>query len=1738
MPVDLLSEQNEPRDLLANVQQPEDNNELSFRQGIEPDYIDKVFSFFRDPQKEKARATLALVDSEALGINPHTAYNAKKGIDKYYDIDPTRKKAKEDKLQRIKAFNDMGGEEEEWHTLFLRNVQKLPYYMMDAAGNWIRMFEENPEAAFAMTGATPSEEDLQTFKLATEAIEKKKVRTLGEDIAGAAKEKIKSLTPATAPDSWKDTVHMSGDSVMTNLVWLIPGFKYGKVATLTGMGLQATGQTYGEQREGGSDPGTAFAAATIGGMSEVLSAFIPVGIYLKPKASLVRSLVAAELTEIPTEMANQVVQDVVDKVTIRPDMTIEDMIDNLTQTIQVTALSTLALSGMSYSANKAIGKSTQGTEHADSFNQAKNRALRDGKAPQEAIKEGIEAIKSTPEGQTFVDQKEAEIKQAAKDYKPTENKTPFIIGVNDENGEVTSFTMADPVSGQTFDVPAINKSGDKEGETVKFIPDPKVINEALSRIREPEEIDTKIDKIIEGNEDIDKVVNQIFGEDVPDFESEEDTTTPEKTEPAANVEPLITEARKYKTAEEFVKAQLAKNEKSGNMSAVTKDKGTGNITAKENPTPEAGKETKQWMSWKKDIMTGKRLPSDLWVHGSEEPTFKLGNAGNFGGSLFLTKDAEFALGYAKQNIDNVHGFKIKADANILDVSDLNKVEDFADALIKDKKFKNELMRDDLAESPSDYKEELIDSIYDQDIHEHTDFESPIFQSVAKKLGYDLILSNNGMVALNPKKALEKYQTFYLKESLPNPSRSPMGGEPSVKDLTSIWNKAQEGKGTKLNDVSSILNPVEIVNTLKGLTQNIKEAMPHLEALGRNIYESGKVKFNEWSASMKETLGDLWESFKDVMNQVYEFTKRKLSEERGSISNRDAVNADPMFEIAKYIKERGGLNYDSLIVDWGKEDVGILMKKRPGVVRKDGALKLDEVAQEWDTNDNDLMMDLLSNKSKKDVISKVSSKAEEEYLKEIYRNEQVSREEFTRAVNKARIAFKEGNAAELKKLRNSIKWMVKRKETLKNVRDYFGLTDTEMSKISRKNPLLMDEADFAQYLKDVNLKAIDLRDNKWAKIELMNLVEQKRLQKVDNYRRALELPSIDKMTTDQLRQFAKLLEPFQNDDIFLTQRELETVDKTDLKGIKTWREARERLAKEAGVPIEELAKVKVAWNENFKWDSSLREQDPFFDLLVTKMTESMMGAEMKVHNVESNIYDLAKKAEKSRKRGIVERMIPQDELIFQYLEAPQAEKNAVAQQMTPEQLRMAHFMNQYFSNALNYLIAIKTVEHGRQNYITHIRKSFMENMRDKGIKEAITGLFTAYQEDQIGFNILDDDTGNILPLEKFFQFSLHRTGELDPTKNVTRAFMTYVAMFEKKKAFDAIIPKLDIYTQSLTPVKYTPRGLEFDRSLKTFVNKWINNKKGRKISYDSAIRQGGVLDLGIRALRTITTMIDLGFYVPAQIINFGGEQLTTIVPLGYKDYAKSIGLMRTDKGQRILKKYEFFTERSLWEEFTAPGKEIQQRLMDGMFGLFHISSVAANKQFLLASMTKEEWANEELAPDRLAQIKLDMGRFRAIPGDNSLVGSTSIGGSAMQYKAWAVSPTRTLIKDITTMAGKLKKKQYGEAFASDEARELYRIVGTTIAIVAVTSMAGDDDDDSFIGKMKKRAVREVFTLTQGMDPTFWLSWRSLSYLAQLGTALKNLLFLEEYETKEGLKGVNQLKKAVTPGMIRALPDEEE
>ena len=427
----------------------------------------------------------------------------------------------------------------------------------------------------------------------------------------------------------------------------------------------------------------------------------------------------------------------------------------------------------------------------------------------------------------------------------------------------------------------------------------------------------------------------------------------------------------------------------------------------------------------------------------------------------------------------------------------------------------------------------------------------------------------------------------------------------------------------------------------------------------------------------------------------------------------------------------------------------------------------------------------------------------------------------------------------------------------------------------------------------------------------------------------------------------------------------------------------------------------------------------------------------------------------------------------------------------------------------------------------MRRSFLENVKEAGLVQAFKDMFKSYQEDEAVFNIMDEDTGNILPLEKFFQFSMQRTGGIDPTTNVTKAFLVYAQMMEKKISLDELIPKMDIYAQSITPAIYTPRGLEVDRSIKKFVNKYINNRKARRIRWIS--KQGGTIDVATRGARSLTTLIDLGFNIPSGVAAFVGEQATNFGMLGISGYTKGNARIKTKKGKAILKKYEAFIGRSSWENFTAPGKELTERIYDGLFGLFHEASVLANKQFLLGAITDDEYNKGELTSERLAILKVEMGRLRVVPGTKSMVGSTSAGSAMMQYKTWAAPIISTLTRDIKTLVNDLAKKPTGEALTTKEAREIYRVIGLTTTALIVGAMASaEDDDETFTGQVLKRVYRESMTLIQGVDPSLWLATpRLMGFMTQLGKNLKAIATLEEYKTKPGLVGVEGLQKQLTP-----------
>lgn len=87
--------------------------------------------------------------------------------------------------------------------------------------------------------------------------------------------------------------------------------------------------------------------------------------------------------------------------------------------------------------------------------------------------------------------------------------------------------------------------------------------------------------------------------------------------------------------------------------------------------------------------------------------------------------------------------------------------------------------------------------------------------------------------------------------------------------------------------TSGIDPTQTLKVLRGLKNNIREALPHLEDLGQRVYESGKKTFGEWRSSMKEMLGDLWNRFKEHMMGIWQRVKSGkigvLKEDRGAFS---------------------------------------------------------------------------------------------------------------------------------------------------------------------------------------------------------------------------------------------------------------------------------------------------------------------------------------------------------------------------------------------------------------------------------------------------------------------------------------------------------------------------------------------------------------------------------------------------------------------------------------------------------------------------------------------------------------------------------------------------------------------------------------------------------------------------------------------------------------------------------------
>lgn len=762
-----------------------------------------------------------------------------------------------------------------------------------------------------------------------------------------------------------------------------------------------------------------------------------------------------------------------------------------------------------------------------------------------------------------------------------------------------------------------------------------------------------------------------------------------------------------------------------------------------------------------------------------------------------------------------------------------------------------------------------------------------------------------------------------------------------------------------------------------------------------------------------------------------------------------------------------------------------------------------------------------------------------------------------------------------------------------------------------DPRFMTKDEFSEYVKQMEIAAKDIEDRRVERGIVKAVIEQKGLKNTENIREVMGLPNLSEMTLDQLKRYDEVLSKFQDNDEFLSKRTLEVIDRTALKGARTMRQVQEFFAKEIkrvtgrDVKPSELQDLVASPLDYIRWDSSLAEKDPFMDFFVNRAQTHMLAGKSNALRIRDIVEELAKKANKSRNkvrktkeyklktkrelaearealkmaqdpntekvlkatirrlkwslgiRGKIKRLFaPSHHEVIRFLEARGTEKDMYWKALTKEEQEYARFMRNYYNNAYNYLSYINELEGSRfiDAYFTHTRKTFFEKWIDDGFVSAVKGFADSAKEDFAVSQIINPDTGQILPKSKFFQYTLFRSGEGEASQNATKTFLHYMEMFERKKMLDRMVPELDIYTNTLTPPGLTQTGLQMDRSLKKFVNTYLNNKRGRKMDVTPLIPQNGGVDIFLRLGNTVVSLLDLGWSLTAGSAAAVGEQIANYIILGKVGTLKAakrriwdtgMKRMATKEGQSILKQAEPFIGRNIWTDIAEVDTSIIEKGLKTGYGLFGQSTVEANKMLVLGAATKAEMKAGKLSAERMAQLRIDAGRWRDM-GDEvkSILGATSAGKTVNKYKGWAIPIFRTSAKNLKEIADMMRKGEIKDLAKSRQLHETIREIEVTAAALYVGSIVNSAiPDDSFLGKLKARVMRETLTILQGLDPRLFLSMPRLgTWMYQLADNIITLALMEEYKTdsKYGDKGDNKgwgaLKRQFTPAFLRQfIPD---
>ena len=223
------------------------------------------------------------------------------------------------------------------------------------------------------------------------------------------------------------------------------------------------------------------------------------------------------------------------------------------------------------------------------------------------------------------------------------------------------------------------------------------------------------------------------------------------------------------------------------------------------------------------------------------------------------------------------------------------------------------------------------------------------------------------------------------------------------------------------------------------------------------------------------------------------------------------------------------------------------------------------------------------------------------------------------------------------------------------------------------------------------RAAQMAERSEARIQIEGTIFEKELKKWENLQQALKLPKISEMSTKQMKEFDAILSQYKTGDEFLPVRQIETIDNTVLKNMRTTREVKEYLAKTYNLTSEQLPPIKP---HPWMYDTQLARQHPLYDLLVNRYNESYLKATGRVIEMERKSDDLIRAARKSNPEGISGKIAPTDKNVVKWLEGDKEIRATLAKNMKPEELKAAEYQDSVYHEYYDWLSKEKLKRNSR------------------------------------------------------------------------------------------------------------------------------------------------------------------------------------------------------------------------------------------------------------------------------------------------------------------------------------------------------------------------------------------------------------------------------------------------------------